>query len=187
VTGFDRRDGEFRTFTDAGETFASARVVLSAGLGAVQLGPLLGFKAPISPLRGQVLITEKLPRLINRPSLIARQVDGGGVQIGDSKENVGFDDGETLATTAKIAARAVRAFPELANVKLLRSWGALRIMSPDGLPIYQESKTMPGAFLVTCHSGVTLASIHARCLPDWFDKAEGAPDLGVFSEDRFDV
>ena len=27
------------------------------------------------PQRGQVLITEKLPKLINRPSLIARQVD----------------------------------------------------------------------------------------------------------------
>ncbi len=187
VTGFDHRDGEFLTLTGAGETFASEKVVLGAGLGAIQLGPMLDFKAPISPLRGQVLITEKLPRLINRPSLIARQVDEGGVQIGDSKEDVGFDDSETLLTTAKIAARAVRAFPVLANVKVQRSWGALRIMSPDGLPIYQESKTMPGAFLVTCHSGVTLASSHARLLPDWFDKAEGAPDLQVFSEDRFDV
>jgi glycine/D-amino acid oxidase-like deaminating enzyme len=187
VNAFEHRAGEFRTRTDGGEEFASEKVVLTAGLGAIALGPMLGFKAPISPLRGQVLITEKLPRLINRPSLIARQVDEGGVQIGDSKENVGFDDRETLATTAGIAARAVRAYPELAKAKLLRSWGALRIMSPDGLPIYQQSKTMPGAFLVTCHSGVTLASSHARFLPDWFEQADGAPDLRVFSEDRFDV
>jgi len=187
VSAFEHREGEFHTRTDGGEIFASEKVVLAAGLGAIQLGPLLGFRAPITPLRGQVLITEKIPRLINRPSLIARQVDEGGVQIGDSKEDVGFNDEETLATTARIAARAVRAFPELAKVKLVRSWGALRIMSPDGLPIYQQSKTMPGAFLVTCHSGVTLASSHARLMPDWFEQTDGAPDLGVFSEDRFDV
>jgi glycine/D-amino acid oxidase-like deaminating enzyme len=187
VSAFEHRGGEFRTSTDGGEVFASEKVVLAAGLGAIQLGPMLGFKAPISPLRGQVLITEKIPRLINRPSLIARQVDEGGIQIGDSKEDVGFNDQETLATSAKIAARAVRAFPDLARAKLVRSWGALRIMSPDGLPIYQQSKTMPGAFLVTCHSGVTLASSHARLLPDWFEQARGAPDLKVFSEDRFDV
>lgn len=187
VSGFEHRDGEFRTRTTAGEVFASHKVVLAAGLGAIGLGPMLGFKAPIRPLRGQVLVTEKMPSLIKRPSLIARQVDEGGVQMGDSKEDVGFDDRETLLTTAKIAARAVRAYPELANAKLVRSWGALRVMSPDGLPIYQESTTMPGAFLVTCHSGVTLASVHARVLPDWLEHAAGAPDLRVFGEDRFDV
>jgi glycine/D-amino acid oxidase-like deaminating enzyme len=187
VNAFDHRRGEFHTVTESGEVFASEKVVLAAGLGAIGLGPLLGFKALLSPLRGQVLITEKIPLRIHRPSLIARQVDEGGVQIGDSKENVGFNDQETLETTARIAARAVRAFPELAKVKLVRSWGALRIMSPDGLPVYQQSKTMPGAFMVTCHSGVTLASSHACLMPDWFEQAAGAPDLRVFSEDRFDV
>jgi glycine/D-amino acid oxidase-like deaminating enzyme len=34
-------------------------------------------------------------------------------------------------------------------------------MSPDGLPIYEASTSHPGAYLVTCHSGVTLASLHA--------------------------
>ncbi|MEO9191808.1 MAG: FAD-dependent oxidoreductase [Acetobacteraceae bacterium] len=46
----------------------------------------------------------------------------------------------------------------------MRSWGALRIMTPDGLPIYQRSATCPGAWLVTVHSGVTLAPLHARIL-----------------------
>jgi len=43
----------------------------------------------------------------------------------------------------------------------VRSWSGLRVMSPDGLPIYEASATRPGAYLVTCHSGVTLASLHA--------------------------
>jgi glycine/D-amino acid oxidase-like deaminating enzyme len=53
------------------------------------------------------------------------------------------------------------------------------------LPIYQESRTMPGAFLVTCHSGITLSAAHARLLPDWLERGATAPDLEVFGEDRF--
>ncbi|TCP44218.1 NAD(P)/FAD-dependent oxidoreductase [Rhodovulum marinum] len=170
-----------------GTTHRAARVVLSAGLGAMELGPKLGFAAPIRPQRGQVLITEKLPKLMNRPSGIIRQVDEGGVQIGDSKEEVGLDDSVTLDTAAQIAARAVKVYPDLARAQLVRSWGALRIMSPDGLPIYQQSPTMPGAYLVTCHSGITLAANHARELPLWLDGAADAPDLEVFSERRFAV
>ena len=69
----------------------------------------------------------------------------------------------------------------------MRSWGALRILSPDGLPIYQESPDMPGAYLVTCHSGITLAAAHARYLPDGLEGTAAAPDLEVFSEHRFAV
>ena len=123
--------------------------------------------------------------MMNRPSAIIRQVDEGGIQIGDSKEEVGLDDSTTLDTTAAIAARAVAVMPGLARAQLVRSWGALRVMSPDGLPIYQKSTTMPGASLVTCHSGITLAAAHARLLPAWLDGAEDAPDLERFGEQRF--
>ena len=134
-----------------------------------------------------MLITEKLPKMMKRPSGIIRQVNEGGVQIGDSKEEVGLDDRETLETTSRIAARAVRVFPALAKANLVRSWGALRIMSPDGLPIYQKSESLPGAYLVTCHSGITLAAAHALFLPDWLEGNESAPNLEAFSEDRFAV
>ena len=170
-----------------GSDIRSRKVVLSAGLGAITLGPMMGFKAPIRPQRGQVLITEKLPKLINRPSLIARQVDEGGIQIGATNEEVGLDDHVTQPGLSGLAAEAVASFPALAKAQLVRSWSALRILSPDGLPIYQESPTMPGAYLVTCHSGITLAAAHARFLPDWLEASEAAPNLEVFSEDRFAV
>lgn len=170
-----------------GMSVKAEKVVLSAGLGAAELGPKMGFRAPVSPLRGQNLVTEKLPRFINRPSLYARQVNEGGVQIGVSTEKTGFDDGVTVDTLASIAAKAMEIYPCLEKAQIVRTWGALRIMSPDGLPIYQESQEMPGAFLVTCHSGVSLAAAHARFLPDWLEATDTAPDLEVFREDRFTV
>ncbi|SLN12898.1 Hydrogen cyanide synthase subunit HcnC precursor [Roseovarius litorisediminis] len=181
------KNNDFTVTCSDNFTLNASRVVLSAGLGAMTLGPKLGFIAPIRAQRGQVLVTEKLPKMINRPSLIARQVDEGGIQIGATNEEVGLDDHVTQKGLSGLAAEAVTAFPALAHAQLVRSWGALRILSPDGLPIYQESKTMSGAYLVTCHSGITLAAAHARFLPDWLEGTEKAPDLEVFSEQRFAV
>jgi glycine/D-amino acid oxidase-like deaminating enzyme len=186
VTAVDKTDLFCLSCADGAQVRAR-KVVLSAGLGSAVLGPKLGFIAPIRPQRGQVLMTEKLPKFINRPSLVARQVDEGGIQIGATNEEVGFDDHVTAAGLAGLAAEAIAAFPALAKAQLVRSWGALRILSPDGLPIYQESPEMPGAYLVTCHSGVTLAAAHARFLPDWLERSAGAPDLEVFGENRFAV
>ena len=50
----------------------------------------------------------------------------------------------------------MRQFPLLANVNVVRTWSAIRVMTQDGFPIYDESETHPGAFTVCCHSGVTL-------------------------------
>lgn len=178
------KTNEFHLRMLDGDEVRAEKLVLAAGLGAAKLGPMLGFRGLVRPQRGQVLITEKLPKTIYRPSLIARQVDEGGIQIGATNEEVGFDDDVTPEGLATLAAQAIKAYPSLAKAQLVRSWASLRVMSPDGLPIYQQSRSMPGAFLVTCHSGITLSAVHGRRMADWF---EGATDmeLEVFSEDRF--
>lgn len=168
------------------------KVVLASGLGTKALGEPLGFKVPIRPQRGQILITEKLPPIINRPSDEIRQVNEGGIQIGASAEEAGHDDSETTKTTAELANNAIKQYPILGKAQLIRSWGALRIMSPDGYPIYQQSTAHPGAYFTTCHSGITLAAAHAQLLPDWLCNDETMiNELGLtfndFSEDRFNV
>lgn len=140
---------------------AADRVVLAAGLGNAELAPDLGLHAPLHPQRGQILITERLPRILDMATHTVRQTADGTVMMGDSKEDAGFDRGTTQEVARQIVDRAVRSFPALAHARLVRSWGGLRVMSPDGLPIYEASSTCPGAYLVTCHSGVTLASLHA--------------------------
>lgn len=184
VTDADKPD-EFLLTTATGQQFRAGRVVMAAGLGAARLGPQLGFRAPVRPQRGQVMITERLPPLLSRPSGILRQVNEGGIQIGASNEEVGFDDGTTADVSARIAAEAITILPDLARARVVRTWGALRVMSPDGYPIYQQSAAMPGAFLVTCHSGITLAAAHALRLPAWLEGAPDAPELEPFRETRF--
>jgi glycine/D-amino acid oxidase-like deaminating enzyme len=185
VTTADYVSDHSRVYCDTSECFVSERVVLSAGLGAKKLGPIFGFKGYVRPQRGQVLVTEKFPPLLRRPSVTIRQVNEGAIQIGDSKEEVGYDDHETLSVVARIAERAVKIMPSLASARLVRTWGALRVMSPDGLPIYEHSTTYPNAVLVTCHSGISLAANHGSIFSDWILGADFGSDFKEFGEARF--
>jgi glycine/D-amino acid oxidase-like deaminating enzyme len=86
---------------------------------------------------------------------------------------------------ADIARRARTAFPVLGHARIVRAWGALRIMTPDGLPVYEESSTHPGAFLAICHSGVTLAAAHADVIAPWIAGGARPAILYPFVTTRF--
>ena len=154
------RGGRF-TLSTASREHAADKVVLAAGLGNAELAPQLGMHAPLRPQRGQILVSERLPPFLGLACHNVRQTPEGTVLLGDSHEDVGFDRGTSQGVARGIARRAVASFPRLAGARLVRQWGALRVLSPDGFPIYEESGRWPGAYLVTCHSGVTLAAVHA--------------------------
>ena len=178
-----KADG-FRILSAAGDVQAR-KIVLAAGLGNARLAPMVGLHAPVRPQRGQILVTEKLAPFLHHPLLNIRQTDEGGVMIGNSQEEAGLDASTSLTVLSDLAAQAVRYFPLLARAQLVRSWGALRVMSPDGHPIYDRSESCPGAYVVTCHSGVTLAAAHARILASHI-AADTWPDtLAPFSGRRF--
>ena len=186
VGAIERRGGAFHVQA-GGASHVAAKLVLAAGLGNAELAPMVGLSAPVKPVRGQVLISERVEPFLDLPTGSVRQTGDGGVQIGESKEDAGFDDGTTTAELSRIAARAARMFPLLANVNIVRTWGALRVMTPDGYPIYQASTECPGAFVVTCHSGVTLAAQHAGPLADWIKGGPEPAALAHFKVERFHV
>lgn len=130
-------------------------------------------------------MTERTSRFLDMPTVSIRQTVEGSVMLGDSHEDVGFDDGIKPDVQSQIAARAVRTFPHLARLRIVRTWGALRIMTPDGFPIYEESRDCPGAFLATCHSGVTLAGAHALALAPRIAAGALGAEFNPFGTARF--
>jgi glycine/D-amino acid oxidase-like deaminating enzyme len=86
-----------------------------------------------------------------------------------------------------MAERAVRVFPHLRDARVVRSWAALRVMTPDGFPIYERSATHAGAFVATSHSGVTLAAVHARVLAPALRDGTLPDQCASFTTRRFDV
>ncbi len=185
VQSITRANGMF-TVTAGGQRWQAPKVVLAAGLGNKQLAPLVGLHAPVEPNKGEVLISERLRHFLDHPTNYVRQTDEGTVQIGDSHEDVGYDDSTVTQVLGHIAARGVRCFPILRHASLVRAWAALRVLTPDGFPIYQESATQPGAFVVTCHSGVTLAANHVLRIAPWLAGDDAVPpEVAPFEGDRF--
>lgn len=179
--------GGFRIETKAG-TIGAGKVLLAAGNGNARLAPMVGLSAPVRPVRGQVIVTEKVKPFLEYPVLSVRQTDEGGVTIGASEEEAGFDTAVGAGVLSTMAEQAILKFPLLGRLNVVRTWAALRVMTRDGFPIYDQSATHPGAFLATCHSGVTLAANHALVLPPLIAAGRlPAEEFDVFSARRFDV
>ena len=177
---------EFRLGSGADE-IAAPKVVLAAGLGNAELAPLFGLSAPVRPQRGQILVTERTDRVWNLPLGSLRQTLEGSIMLGASEEEVGFDTGQKPEVMQTIARRAAETFPFLAELQIVRAWAALRVMPPDGKPIYDESEKFPGAFTANCHSGVTLAGAHANAFAPMVAAGALDPMMVPFSARRFDV
>jgi glycine/D-amino acid oxidase-like deaminating enzyme len=187
--GVDRieRAGERFVLHTAKGPIAADRVVLAAGLGNARLAPMVGLAAPVSPNQGHILVTERVPRFLDAVVETVRQTDEGTVLIGDAQQDAGFDTSLDAGVMAAMAARAVRVFPALAGVRVVRAWAALRVMSPDGFPVYAQSRASPGAWVVTCHSGVTLAAAHSAVLAPAIRGGVLPPECAAFGVDRFHV
>ncbi len=177
--GFELRCG--------GRSIYAERVVLAAGLGNARLAPMVGLNAPVVPNQGQVIVLERVQPFLPFPLETMRQTDEGTVLLGNSQSDLGFDDTTDAGVLAAIAKRALQVLPALRDARVSRAWAALRVMSPDGFPIYAQSRAHPGAFVATCHSGVTLAAAHALTLGPAIRDGGLPVVVAAYAQERFDV
>ena len=200
--GFHQRGGKFRpgrevreiTGTNAGfrietetEVFESEKLVIASGLATTRLSEKVGIRVPVSPQRGQVLVTEKTGHVFPFATGRIRQNSDGSFMFGASHEDVGYDLGTSDEIMRDIVSHALTVFPSLRNLQLVRTWGSLRVLTPDKMPVYVESEVFPGAFAVTSHSGVSLAPLHSGILPAWVLEGKVEREFEVFHPRRFYV
>ena len=102
-------------------------------------------------------------------------------------EDVGFDDGTTAGVMATSRVTRSACSPSWRGCASSASGGAFGHGRRTGFPIYDRSPSHAGAFALSCHSGVSLAAVHATRLVAWICDDDGAPSLEDFSADRFDV
>lgn len=178
--------GDF-TIDFGSEQASAARVVIAAGLGSKTLAAQVGLDIPIRPQRGEILVTERLDPFLPLPLHGIRQTREGTVMIGATHDEAGFDSSTTGRAAVAMSAKALRWIPVLRNATVVRQWAGLRIMTPDSYPIYAQSQSHPGAFVATCHSGVTLAPTHATVLADAIASGRLPPSLDAFHHRRFNV
>jgi hydrogen cyanide synthase HcnC len=123
-------------------------VVNAAGAWAGQLAATAGLKLPVTPVRGQIVLTETLPRVLNAclstSACYLAQKAHGEILIGSTTEDAGFDTSVTLESIRALARGAVRAVPLLRRVSVKRTWAGLRPGTPDELPILGPASGLDG-------------------------------------------
>ncbi|HEV8441164.1 MAG TPA: FAD-binding oxidoreductase [Methylomirabilota bacterium] len=185
------RAGRVRAVRIAAGEIACQFVVNAAGAWAAEIGRMAGVKVPVIPARGQILLTEPVPRFIRRvlsgaePS--ARQTRRGNVIIGSTVEHAGFDKAVTTGTIAEFAQGALAQFPRLRTLHVIRTWAGLRPASPDHKPIIELMDEPSGLCLAAGHSrrGICYAAGTGRLVSEIIAGRPPSIDAGAFSLSRF--
>lgn len=183
VTAITPVAGGYRV-TAGDHVVTAPRVLIAAGLGVDQLAAPFGLPPMSMPQKGEILVTERAAPFLPYVLSSLRQTPEGTVLIGDTKEDTGYDDRSTHGGITELARRAVRMFPAVAGLRIVRSWGCLRVLTRDGDPVYDESPTHPGIFVATTHSAVTLAPVHRGALADWILGGQKPPVFRAFGAAR---
>lgn len=191
--------------TNAGRLPAEV-VVNAAGTWGGEVAAALGGPVPVLPRRGFILVTAPVPPLIRHKvysadyvanvasgragletSVVVEGTQGGTVLIGASRERVGFDPTIDFDVVRLLAAQAIRLFPRLAGVDLLRVYRGFRPYCPDHLPVIGADPRVPGLFHACGHegAGIGLAPATGALIADRLAGRSSPVDPSPFAPDRF--
>jgi glycine/D-amino acid oxidase-like deaminating enzyme len=179
-------DGSVTVKTIRGD-YQCQKVVIASGHGSIRLLAPLGEKLHIYPQRGQLMVTQRCKRVLPIPILSVRQTPDGTFVIGLSTEDTAMDTRVTVEAMKSQASNAIRLFPMLAKVNWVRAWGAIRVMTPDGAPIYSRIPGYDNITVVALHSAVSLAPLAANIVAPWILDIREHELIPKFNNGRFNV
>ncbi|WP_030156970.1 MULTISPECIES: FAD-binding oxidoreductase [unclassified Glycomyces] len=188
-----------------GGTIPCGAAVNACGPWAGHFGIAAGAPITVMPRRGMVLVTAPLPPVVRRKvyaadyvaavassdvdlqvSAVVEATATGTVLIGSSRQRVGFDDALEVAVLRRLAREAIRLFPVLAGVPVMRTYGGFRPYTPDHLPVVGEDPRVPGLWHATGHegAGIGLAPATGKLLADLLCGNGTEVDPAPFRVDR---
>lgn len=215
VTGLLNENGRICGVETPQGKIKSGAVLLSAGAWTPDLGKMAGINIPITPRKGQILVSQPLPPLVrgnvlsgsyiaskHNPELAKSagsiteklgiglslgQTRSGNLLIGGSREFAGYHRDTTPEAVRAIAENAARLFPALRNVRIIRSFAGLRPYTPDGLPILGTAPGRPGLFIAAGHEGdgIALGPFTGRLMADELTGTAHGWDMKPFAPGRF--
>jgi hydrogen cyanide synthase HcnC len=191
VTGLRRR-GDRVVGVEVGEELLSCHTVVNAaGAWAGGLAATAGLELPVAPVRGQIVLTEALPPILNAclstSACYLAQKAHGEVLIGSTTEDAGFDTAVTPQALRSLCRGAMRAVPLLGRVGVKRVWSGLRPGTPDELPILGPVPGLSGYVNAAggFRTGIVASPLTGRVVADLVTGEEPCFPVGAFSVARF--
>lgn len=197
--------GEIRTKT----------VINAAGVYAPMIGEMVGLSLPIKPRRGQIIVTEPVPKLVMADVLCAKyivakynpklpegsdnpetrlgvglslsQTHDGQILIGATREFVGYNKSTTHEALRAILRNATRLVPALKSIHAIRSFAGLRPYTPDGLPLLGQVEGIQGFIMAAGHEGdgIALSPVTGRIISELIVDGKTFMDISCMCPARF--
>lgn len=165
-------------------------VVVAAGSwsGSIATG---GLQPPVKPIRGQLLhLTLPAPaaeRVVWGAGCYLVPWQDGSLLVGATVEDVGFDEGATVAGVRDLLEYACELLPPVWAARFEAVRVGLRPATADEMPIIGRSSIEPGVFFATGHyrNGVLLAPFTGAAVADLVLMGRAAPELALTDPARF--
>ncbi|MGE6541347.1 NAD(P)/FAD-dependent oxidoreductase [Bacillus luti] len=200
VTGMKReKDGSFIVETTTG-TYTAKQVVNAAGVWAPKIGQMLDVNIPIEPRKGHIIVASRQQHVGCRKvmefgyliskfggkrqvddltekygvALVFEPTESQNFLIGSSREFVGFHTRINNEVIKCIANRAIRFYPKMADMMVIRSYAGLRPWTEDHLPIISRVEHIPNYFIAAGHEGdgISLAAVTGKVVEELLNEKE---------------
>ena len=192
--------------TDRGEEVRTRFIVNAAGVQSPQIGRMVGLEIPITPNKEQMLVSQKVPGIIKFPFLTSMYKESikektetgtvgfycnytkeGNLLFGGVNQFVGEDDRTTLYLFESIAKCAVQYIPNLAKVKILRSFAKFYVYTPDLTPILGSVEGLDGFIIASGHNdyGISLGAITGKLVSEMICFGETSIPIDGLNLSRF--
>lgn len=153
----------------------------------------------IVPARGQILVTQALPKLLAHPfgtnfdKEYGRQTPDGKILCGgfrrlDVDEGLGhYEERVSAPVLNGIASCLTNLFPSLGPVRIVRCWAGIMGFTADGLPIIGNAPWAPGLTIAAGFNGggFSWGPITGKIVARLINGEDPGFDLRVFRPERF--
>ncbi len=193
VTGIDIEGGRVRGVqTTRGAIRARKVGIVTAGRSG-QVAAMAGLRLPIESHILQAFVTEGLKPCIDHVVsfgmghfYISQSDKGGLVFGGDLDFYASYASRGNLPMVEHVMEAGMTLMPMIGRAKLLRSWGGIMDMTPDGSPIIDRT-TVEGLYLDAgwCYGGFKAVPASGWCMAHLMATDEPHPVAARFRLDRF--
>ena len=212
VKEIKRENDSFIVSTSNG-VFTANHVVNAAGVWAPRIGEMLNLSIPIEPRKGHIIVASRQQHVGSRKvmefgyliskfggvrhvdslsekygvALVFEPTESQNFLIGSSREFVGFNTKVNNEIIKCIANRAIRFYPKMADMMVIRSYAGLRPWTEDHLPIVSRVEEIPNFYIAAGHEGdgISLAAVTGKVVEELINEKVTSIPIEPLMFDRF--